>query len=114
VRMTPMDPRLIFRFDSALRIVPRAKGYSRSRSNVIGSGEGGKGKSAEAAMMDSARQERAARSHAVMPSLVPSGILPGGQFRWKAARERSKMAISCFAMTPRPIPFFSDDPKPAT
>jgi hypothetical protein len=35
-------------------------------------------------------------------------------FRWKEARELSKMAVSCFAMTPRPIPFLMDDPKPAT
>jgi hypothetical protein len=27
-----------------------------------------------------------------------------GQFCWEAARERLKISISCFAMTPRPTP----------
>ena len=29
-------------------------------------------------------------------------------------RERSKMAVNCFAMTLRPIPFFMEEAKPAT
>ena len=35
-------------------------------------------------------------------------------FRWKESRERSKMSVSCFAMTLRPMPFLMEDPKPAT
>ena len=36
------------------------------------------------------------------------------QFCLKESRERSKMAVNCFAMTLRPIPFFMEDAKPAT
>lgn len=36
------------------------------------------------------------------------------RFRSKESRERSKISVTCFAMMPRPMPFLTDDPKPAT
>ena len=59
---------------------------------------------------------KAASADKYAESIFPYSFLehePQRFFR-KEARERSKISVICLAMTPRPIPFLTDDPKPAT